>query len=247
MADIRVNGGQMNVAATPANHQVVNNKPDIKVNNTPDVSKAAEKAEADRKEKLIEELLENVVSVSEDGDTVQVSDEGSDKLNAGIIETDDELLDNSTNTALSAPRQEFDIPIENKDVSSEIESDRLVDEAVISDELDEVTDDADESSYSPAITSYTGYTDTQLEQMYLKGDISKFDYDQEMEAREAQREETDNNSQTMNEQVMGTINGMERVSQDAEQIKLAFGSDSAETPDPMTRIEIMSTLQDLTK
>jgi endonuclease YncB( thermonuclease family) len=37
-------------------------------------------------------------------------------------------------------------------------------------------------------SAYSGYTDAQLEQMYLRGDVSQIEYNQEVEARDAARE-----------------------------------------------------------
>lgn len=233
MADIRITGGQLSPIPNTVN-TTANNKPDVKVNNTPAADNSAEKTEkldSDRRNKLREELLENVVSVSEDGDTVQVSDEGSDKLNTKAFE-EEEFVNASYDPAkLAFPeRQEFIISPYN-DNESDIS----------------ISDNTNENTYSPSITSFTGYTDAQLEQLYLKGDISRFDYDQEIEAREAQREEAEDSNRNMNEQVMGAVNGMERASQDAEQIKTAFGSESNENPDPAARIDLLSQLQDLTR
>lgn len=270
MADISVTKTQINPVNNPVTPAKVNNPSNIKAIDTPEIQQKDRvkdsiedsKASEERRERIREELLENVVSVSEDGDTVQVSDDGADKLEDVFNQTD--IYEEETPTNEFKPDSYY---VEMTKAASEekkldaIEDDRItevfnnqdpnLESAQIDDsndiELNPTLNSDDTDNTKTNITSYNGYTDTQLEQMYLKGEISKYDYDQEMDAREAEREDQQDNNEDASKQVMATVNGMERVSQDASQIKQAFAEDTVTTPDAAQRVEILSTLQDFTK
>lgn len=237
MADISVTNTMLQPVNNSASQTQINNRTNIKAFDTPDVAKEDNKsleASKEAREKLREELLENVISVSEDGDTVQVSDDGSDKLsNTQNNIFDNDIFEEEEPVRISAP-DSYSV-----DVTSKVPLDTDIDLS------DENTDKA--SDQTSKITSFKGYTDTQLEQMYLKGEISKYNYDQEIDARKAQREELQNDNNDTSKEMMSTVTGMERVSQDSKQLQEAFSDDSAATPDAAKRVEIMSALQDFTK
>ncbi|MBR1599094.1 MAG: hypothetical protein IJ661_09315 [Lachnospiraceae bacterium] len=251
MADISVTKTQINPVNNPVTPAKVNNSSNIKAVDTPEIQKEDRiedsKSSEERRERIREELLENVVSVSEDGDTVQVSDDGADKLEDVVNQADiydeetpiNELKPDSYYVEMTKAAQE-DKKIDILDNEKNI----IVED---SDDVNSTLNTVDSDDKVTNITSFNGYTDTQLEQMYLKGEISKYNYDQEMNARETEREELQDNNENASKQVMATVNGMERVSQDAAQIKQAFAEDSVTAPDAAQRVEIMSTLQDFTK
>ena len=263
MADISVTKTQINPVNNPVTPAKVNNPSNIKAVDTPEVQKEDRiedsKASEERREKLRAELLENVVSVSEDGDTVQVSDDGNDKLNSAVNESDiyeeeipvNEAAPDSYYVEMTkAASEEKKIDTIEDDIITNIQDSNL--ETAQNNEVNDIeitstlnADDTDDNVTN--ITSFNGYTDTQLEQMYLKGEISKYNYDQEMNAREAEREDQQNNNEDTSKQVMATVNGMERVAQDAAQLQQAFAEDTVTTPDAAQRVEILSTLQDFTK
>lgn len=238
MADMVISNTQLQPVNNNVSQAQVNNRSNVKNIDTPDVVKEDSKAlevSDERREKLREELLENVISVSEDGDTVQVSDDGTDKLNNTVNQADiyeEEIPVNDTKT------DSYYVEVSRLDNNDKDDSDNI--------NINNNSDNTSSSTLSN-ITSFKGYTDKQLEQMYLKGEISKYNYDQEMNARKAQREEMLDNNEDASKEVMATVNGMERVSQDAAQLQQAFAEGTASTPDAAQRVEIMSTLQDFTK
>ncbi len=153
-----------------------------------------EKEQADRaretEQKNREETLENVVSVSEDGDTVQVSDEGSRELDESASGTVISQTDREPETS----RFEEDIEIEpiTPPEITPIEAPEIASETAAAEE----TESADRD-----ITSFAGYTDQQVEQMYLEGEISQNDYNNEIARREemeaSEREEREQLSRDM--------------------------------------------------
>ena len=236
MADMRISGGQFNNVPVSTDSSAYNNIADVKVNNTPEINVEDNKETEKRHEKLREEMLENVISVSEDGDTVQVSDEGSDKLNLNKIDDKDKYI------------VEEDVLPDRKEIKKEA-LERMELKISLEDKKPDVSIKEDDNKEAPAakITSFKGYTDAQLKQLYLDGVISRYSYDREVASRDSKREDVQDTNNEFNKDVMGSVSGMERVSQDAEQLIKALASESASTPDPMTRIEIMSTLQNLTQ
>ena len=271
MADISVIKTQVNPVNNPVTQIQTGNRQNIKAVDTPEVDKEESKASEERKEKLREELLENVVSVSEDGDTVQVSDDGADKLSNAedikdIYEEEIPISEDKPDSyyvemtsSITQNNENVDVDQTGLDAKTDdsnvkniyIDSDAsFIDNTALNDDNDSEDVDAvngDTSDKASNITSLNSYTDTQLEQMYLKGEISKYNYDQEMNAREAEREDQQNNNEDTSKQVMATVNGMERVAQDAAQLQQAFAEDTVTTPDAAQRVEILSTLQDFTK
>ncbi|MCR5098088.1 MAG: hypothetical protein K6B14_03980 [Lachnospiraceae bacterium] len=117
-----------------------------------------------------EDALENVVSVSDDGDTVQVSDEGAQELS----ESTSGAVISQRQSEAEALRDEEDIEIE------PVEAPEI--EPIEAPEITPVTTDTDDEKRE--ITSFVGYTDQQVEQMYLKGEISQNDYNNEIARRE---------------------------------------------------------------
>ncbi len=117
-----------------------------------------------------EDNLENVVSVSDDGDTVQVSDEGAQEL----TESTSGAVVSQRQTEAEALRDEEDIEIE------PIEAPEI--EPVEAPELTPIAEETETAKRE--ITSFAGYSDKQIEQMYLKGEISQNDYNMELARRE---------------------------------------------------------------
>ena len=120
-----------------------------------------------------DDALENVVSVSDDGDTVQVSDEGAEEL----LESTSGAVVSQGETIAEAAREEEDIEIE------PIEAPEI--EPIEAPEITPV--DTETATQKQDITSFAGYTDQQVEQMYLEGEISQSDYNNEIARREEMR------------------------------------------------------------
>ena len=99
-----------------------------------------------------------------------------------------------------------------------------------------------EKEYVEKLTSYEGISDMKLEQMYLEGEISKIDYDQEMESREAEREAENDNAQQFSTQMTG-LSGLEFGSRlDQEQIQDVFSTEANDNISATDRMEMLETL-----
>ena len=133
-----------------------------------------------------EAALQNVVSRSEDGDTVQVSDDGEQEL---IESTEGAVVSRDTAAAEAQRTAEEDIEIE------PVEAPEI--EPMEAPEITPVTADTDNTT-DRNITSFAGYTDQQVQQMYLEGEISQNDYNAEIERREESRESSRADSEQMN-------------------------------------------------
>ena len=118
-----------------------------------------------------EENLDNVVSVSEDGDTVQVSEDGATELEESASGAVVSRTDSEDKAVI---REEEDIEIE------PVEAPEI--EPIEAPEIEPVNNATDTDKRQ--INSFVGYTDQQVEQMYLEGEISQNDYNTEIARRE---------------------------------------------------------------
>lgn len=92
------------------------------------------------------------------------------------------------------------------------------------------------------VSSYTGISNSQLKQMYQKGEISKNDYDKEMEKREEQLESMQQEDEEASKEMAGNVSAGNRVELDAQELKAAFSEDSSQTLDARQRVDIVDTL-----
>ena len=100
-----------------------------------------------------------------------------------------------------------------------------------------------EKEYNEKLASYQGISDMMLEQMYLKGEISKIDYDKEMESREEIREaEGIDNAQFSNE-MTGAAVLQESGQRDLQEIETAFSPEANDNLSGAQRMEILETLE----
>lgn len=288
---------------------------------TPDIMADAGSKTSQGKEKVsvqTEQELENLVSVSPDGDTVQVSREGSARLQEN--KPDREAAKDSEKAAVSVePRMvtgktavsEHEAAVNGTVVSEErspvnetvvlqgrsakgettaAEEQAVLDEAakavgvvnmgipigrvpetervdeeenvqlavtsgvslgeknviMVSLEREPEADQTeDKEPYVPEIKSFAGYSDTQLEQMYLKGEISKFDYDQEMDSREEERKVQQEKEMDFSAGMTEQVQKEEQVEQNAVSIQKAFSPEASNTIAPTDRVNIIATLQNL--
>ncbi len=262
---------------------------------------APQKPEVETKarEQRIEEALENVVSVSKDGDTVQVTDESNERLeedafgkmavrseNNNIAQDDDatekpavqngrteinteavNVTDN--NKAQEKPAEENAVSPtrerlkENADTTkpdpakerlqAQRESDErrkeIIKDMVKSADDEERADDraeAKEEQQMQNITSFTGYTDQQLQQMVRDGQITQNDYDREMEARSEKTQAAIDNNNEFARDMAVNIAEEELTQRQADELRTGYDEDSADVPDAETRADILDKLQDFT-
>ena len=99
------------------------------------------------------------------------------------------------------------------------------------------------------ITSFDGYTDSQLRSLYLSGEITRADYDAEMQNREEAATSQLEDVQSGNEQFsreMGTYAGLEQQNAvDRIQIEEAFSPEANDAIRAADRVEMMTQAQNL--
>ena len=98
-------------------------------------------------------------------------------------------------------------------------------------------------AYEPQITSFDGYTDQQLRQMYLSGSISRYNYDQEMSQRAEKNEAFAEKEQVFREGIVRDIERDSKLSQTADAIDRAFSEDSSDTLTAGQRLDMLEAAQ----
>lgn len=240
---------------------------------------------AEKPEKRTERELENVVSVSEDGDTVQASPKSVEKLTeeasvrkiAGEendqrdtavrpeanFRTDDEddraekLAEQKERTEEAARERKEEMlerveeeqkrraeVMEKIEDQNEPKAERVP--ATREQAAEPVRVDVGENSPERKVTSYAGVTDQQLEQMYLKGTISKYDYDTELSSRAERQESAERNSREFNQNSAEMIGAANQTRQNFNAIEDAYDNQD-ETADEARkateRLDAMSAVQ----
>ncbi len=214
--------------------------------------------------------VENLVSVSDDGDTVQVSRESETRLEDAqtsqvVIKQEREALNQADQANWTNPSdhaefmkpEEEDFALEKEQEEEEMQeelapsiTEQRVENAKKTEAREEMREEAIEASEARTApsqngsVSYTGVSDSELERMYLTGEISRLDYDQEMEAREEQEEaQAAENSQTQ-EQFRTALEAGTEVEMTEETMAGAYGQESSDTIPASARVAAMQALQD---
>ena len=100
-----------------------------------------------------------------------------------------------------------------------------------------------EKEYNEKLASYQGISDMKLEQMYLQGEISKIDYDQEMESREEIREAEGQESAQFSGQMTGAAVLEQNGQRELRELETAFSPESNDNISSNDRMEILQTLE----
>ncbi|MCR4909574.1 MAG: hypothetical protein K5985_12160 [Lachnospiraceae bacterium] len=236
--------GSMNTAA-PESPQV-KRAPETNPAVQPEQQRPEEVA---REEKREAEELDDVVSVSKDGDTVQVKPESAQKLEDDAFGTMIRLSDDDEEEKAETEQQVKENEKRREEIEEAVERNREAAERRAENaekQAGEAEEDQEELLGNNNITSYAGYTDSQLETMYLKGDISKIDYDKEMTAREERREAETTNTAEFNQTMTANALQERKVEISEESLKLAFApTANNETIRPEDRVDIVEKLQDV--
>lgn len=217
---------------------------------------------------------ENIVSVSEDGDTVQASPESIQELEDDAFGTVVERSEvNSGNTAAAQDEQNrADRAEENEENAYdpiEVQQKEAERRAKIRENIEleerraeiaeqaaqnapvrvEAEEQEREEMQSQQITSFAGYTDTQLRSLYLSGEITRADYDAEMQNRDEANAEAVEDIQSNNEQFsrqMGAYAALEEQNTlDNIEIEEAFSPDANDNIRAADRVEMVAQAQDL--
>lgn len=263
-----------------------------------DSREARREAEERRLEALArrEEERENVIAVSEDGDTLQVEGENADISNEDIggvtvlspaasqalpPETEEieaaEVMTTASAPLPEPPVSEVVIEAETQDVIAEaVEAEEELEDSAAEQTLEEDLAAAEGTAAEQTLEAqfasvegttaeqtaandilaqgegtaagqpspdFTGISDARLEQMYLRGEISRNDYETEIEARKERREQQNQED----EQINNRMNTIERVGRRAEQnftaIEEAVSDEANDTLTAEQRLDIIQDLQ----
>ena len=170
------------------------------------------------KKDIVTEEYGKVVSVSDDGDTLRVKNEQNQEGIHDILQ--EEIAELEEMESFEMP--DFDV--------HRVES-KATEASTIEDEISE------------DITSYVGYSDSELKRLYLKGDISQIDYNQEMEAREARREAEASESADFANSVSDSISRLASIDRDANTVNTIANGDTSNTIPDNVRIQALQSLQ----
>ena len=113
----------------------------------------------------------------------------------------------------------------------------------------EAREEEREDLQSQQITSFAGYTDTQLRSLYLSGEITRADYDAEMENREEIRSEAIEDIQSGNTEFsreMGAYSGLQEQNRlDEMELREAYSEDANQNIEAADRVEMVTQAQQL--
>lgn len=103
---------------------------------------------------------------------------------------------------------------------------------------------AEQDFQAQTSSNYIGISDDRLEQMYREGEISRQDYEKEIEARKASREEMNEEEERFSKE----MNGFERIERQTQQnsdaIRQATSDNASDTLTAKERLDIIEDLQD---
>ncbi|MBR5116381.1 MAG: hypothetical protein IK096_04880, partial [Lachnospiraceae bacterium] len=218
--------------------------------------------EADTRAEKVEQRqpereLDHVIAISKDGDTVQASDEA-------IRELDEEEKDGRVIGDPANQRQEVENGSESRQELLELELERSAEirEALIEAAQEEhearreealegqpnavLADEKETIAEEGQINSFIGYSDAELERLVLQGDISRTDYNKEMESREAKEEAR--KEELADFSLDTTRNYAERAREQMREreIETAFSNEVNETLDAGERAQVLQAMQRIT-
>ncbi len=218
--------------------------------NAPDVRKAAEES-SEKRQQLEQEsqekrqrILENVISTSKDGDTVQASQAAIEQLKEdeedGRVVDKNSLMAQKEVTATVGSDKERTEAMKEAEAKAkeEAEARRAEAERAREERSEKLSADGDKAI--PA--SFNSYTDEQLKQLFLKGDISKQSYDREIEKRESKTAEAQEQNASFQKENAQNVGRLEENARDAVEIKNLESPDSSKEPDAMMRAMILQSL-----
>ncbi len=245
-----------------------------------------------------EELREDVVAVSEDGDTLQVSEEGNEELlesrdgSFAVRTGGDGAQEDVTGTygpksknelqeidapEIASERREAPKPPEpsteelqerlteriqeeaaekskeaRETAAREARDARAMEDVRMPDsretraeepenaqETQEAVEEKETQRMAERITTYAGISNQQLEQMYRDGQISQYDYNSEIEAREARREEMRAEMEDANQDA-AEFERLERNTENAsDAIRTATSDEANETLTAEQRLDMI--------
>lgn len=199
--------------------------------------------------KAKEERLENQVAVSKDGDTLQISEDANvklkemvetEKVEKSVLEKDIEASKVRKEEAqkkewkLKKIKEELQETERKKELQAEENKMKLVKAEQRELLLKEMS--KEEKQVEQVENSFAGKSDSDLAKMYLRGDITKAEYDSVLEQRESEREAVQAKEREFQEEVTegaAKTGEMERFQLELER---AFSENASTTLKPLDRL-----------
>ena len=220
----------------------------------PEITRPEAEDKPERAERQPERELDHVIAVSEDGDTVQASDEARKELDEE--EQDGRVIGNPANQ-----RREVENESESREELLELELERSAEirEAMIEAAQEEheerreealegqpnavLADEKETIAEEGQISSFIGYSDAELERMVLQGDISRTDYNKEMENREAKEEAQKEELADFSLETTGNNAEQVREEMRGREIERAFSEEANENLGVTERAQVLQAMQ----
>ena len=195
----------------------------------------------DRSAERAAALNKDVVSVSQDGDTVEV-DKAATEMSAGGI-----VIDKGNRNENAAGIGAGDKDKEKTDEAGRIDEVNTADEAAVPDaskaemlrraneeraerrsEIREEIKENEEDREAAEI-SMTGLSDSRLEQLYREGIVSKQDYDKAVDAKESETGTKQEENEAFSKDMMNGVKATRENEETETMINSAFGPDSKDS------------------
>ena len=215
-------GGELNIVSTAKmaepvssnapRRETIRRNSDVK---TADAATIKQQVEAEKTKETKEpkrqeaDTLENVVARSEDGDTVQVSEDGA----AELKESREGAVVYEAEEASYEPEKEEDFSIERPEIEPPV---------VETPEVVLLGSDEDEVDGPP----FNEYSTGQMEALYQDGDISAYTYNTEISRREALHEQIMEENREFDEDMSELTKNASRVEQTDFTVEAAIKSES---------------------
>ena len=186
-----------------------------------------------------------IVSKPEQGIELDISKKGLEKereakTKESAINSDDKKAMQEQIEAEQKVREKIREQVE-KELQDEKEKE-AIDASKKDDERNQIQSKDDEKK--PANNNFAGYSDNQLQQMYQKGEISRNDYEAEINKREDRRDQTVQTLEKTEDDVTKTVNRGRKVEQSINAIDTAYDETANENNlSAQTRADIVNNLQ----
>ena len=214
---------------------------------------------AGTEEKKVARELENVISVSEDGDTVQASEkalkelEKEDELGGRVIAKPNaeekspaqERIEQQKKEAEAAARKRTEQLKAQAEAEAERAKERMEELQESNEKADAKKDSfkAEQKDAAQKPSNYAGYSDVQLKQLYEKGVISKQDYDKEVESRKETKQQQIEENNAFAKEGSENVAKQDEAARDAQELKNYERFDEANPLDITQRADVIANLQ----
>ena len=197
--------------------------------NAPDTRKAAEES-SEKRQQLEQESQEKRQCILEQASQKAMEQLKEDEEDGRVVDKNSLMAQKEVTTAAGSGKERLEALKEAEAKAKEEAKARRA-------EAEEARDGQQSS-----VTSLNAYSDAQLKQLYLKGDISKQSYDSEIEKRESELEDTKEQNAGFQKESARNVGRMEENARDAVEIKNLGSQDSSDAPDAMMRAMVLSSL-----